>query len=431
MNDNFFDMENNTFGDLNEEMETDFDLGSSDADFSGLSDDEPELTGEMETPAEKLQQSKTETVGEANAKLKPIPTKQAPAANEEKEEENPFKAAMQKAEDDQAKNNAESLFSKLPVFEYGGASEEIKNADISFEQLRIEKSSDFPELEDGKKVSWNVEYGSIKKAVTNPKDTIIGKLKSEIETSAEFLTALKKAKDKSPACKLKPVIKAQSKGISQYKGVFSTMEEAENSDKVICIIPARDGNVYEMRKTPMGKFVTKTENISELSEISAGFYSALPLIPFSLLERVIAFFRHYMRNGNELEALVHVYWNVKDGRYHVVVPKQEVSKAYVSATFSLEDVLDNKEYIHFADIHSHNSMPAKFSAVDDKDEKATRVYIVIGKLYQYFPEISVRISNGGRFLPISPAQIFEDIPSEFPKHWTSAVTYGKSKGEQI
>lgn len=201
MNDNFFDMESNTFGDLNDEMETDFDLGSSDADFSGLSDDEPKLTGEMETPAEKLQQSKTETVGEANAKLKPIPTKQAPAVNEETEDEpyiaNPFEAAMQKAEDDQAKNNAESLFSKLPVFEYGGASEEIKNADISFEQLRIEKSSDFPELEDGKKVSWNVEYGSIKKAVTNTKDTIIGKLKSEIETSAEFLTALKKAKEKA------------------------------------------------------------------------------------------------------------------------------------------------------------------------------------------------------------------------------------------
>lgn len=131
-------------------------------------------------------------------------------------EENPFTAALSKAEEAQAQLDAGSLFSKCPVFDYGGAVDEIENANISFEQLRIEKSADFPELEDGKKISWTMEYGSIKKSVVNPKDTIISKLKTEIETSKEFLEALKKAKDKNPACKVKPTIRAQSKGIASY-----------------------------------------------------------------------------------------------------------------------------------------------------------------------------------------------------------------------
>lgn len=430
MNDNFYDLEGNTFGNLgDDELDTeDFDLGSSDGTFDNLSDEEFETDMEADEQAEPAPISRFSEAKQENCSRKTEDDSLEETHIETSvgiaHEVNPFDIAMQKAEDEQIKKKAGSLFSKLPVFEYGGAAEEIKNAEISFEQLRIEKSTDFPELEDGKKVSWNVEYGGIKKSITKPEDTVISKLKAEIETSAEFLTALKKAKDKAPSCKVKPTIKAQSKGItamSGYKGVFANIDEAEQSDKVICIIPARDGNVYEMRKTPMGKFVTKAKGLTELSEISAGFNSALPLIPFELLREVIAFFRHFMKDGIELEALVHIYWNKNDEQYHIVVPKQEVSKAYISATFSLEDVLDDESFIHFADIHSHNSMRAKFSSVDDADEKATRVYAVIGKLDEYFPEISVRISNGGRYLTIPVSQIFEGVPSHFPDHWTEAV----------
>lgn len=175
----------------------------------------------------------------------------------------------------------------------------------------------------------------------------------------------------------------------------------------------------------MGIFTTKAENISELSEVDAGFMSALPLMPFRLLTQVIGFFRHFMKNGMELEALVHIYWDIENEEYHAVVPKQLVEKAHVSASFSLEDVLDETKYIHFADIHSHNSMPAIFSAEDNRDERATRVYMVIGKLNQYFPEISVRISNGGRYLPIHLSTIVRGIPDEFPQYWTEAVSYKK------
>lgn len=414
MSDNYFE-NTETFGD--------FDLGNiEDVDYNPFETDEEEQA--EPAPTSRFSEIKKEDcsreTGVDASKEAHLETSVGIA-----HEENPFEAALSKAEDEQAKTDAGSLFSKAPVFDYGGAVEEIANANISFEQLRIDKSADFPELEDGKKISWTMEYGSIKKPVVNPKEVIISKLKAEIETSKEFLEALKKAKDKNPACKVKPTIRAQSKGISAYKGIFPTLEEAMQSDKCICLFPAKDGNVYEMRKTPMGVFTTKAENIKELSEVDAGFMSALPLIPFRLLTQVIGFFRHFMQNGLELEALVHIYWDIENEEYHIAVPKQFVEKAHVSATFSIDDVLDEKRYIHYADIHSHNSMQAVFSPVDDRDERATRVYMVIGKLNQYFPEISVRISNGGRYLPIPLSTVVQGIPNAFPQYWTEAVSYKK------
>lgn len=425
MNDSYFDNEE-TLGSFEDTDE--FNLGSTEeVDFNPFEEQE-EPTEDADEQADELEEpSKVMEFSTQKQVVKP----KISSPNETLDEANPFTMALVKAENEQVKVDAGSLFSKLPVFEYGGAVEEIENAEISFEQLRIDKSSDFPELEDGKKISWTMEYGSIKKPIVNPKDTIISKLKSEIEISKEFLEALKKAKDKNPACKVKPTIRAQSKGIAShmpkqmasYKGIFSTLEEAMQSDKIICIMPAKDGNVYEMRKSPMGIFTTKVEGASELSEVSAGFMPALPLIPFSLLSQIIGFFRHFMQNGLELEALVHIYWDIENEEYHIVVPKQLVEKAHISATFSLEDVLDEEKYIHFADIHSHNSMPAVFSAVDDRDERATRVYIVIGKLNEYFPEISARISNGGRFLTIPLASIVRGLPCEFPQYWTESVSF--------
>ena len=175
----------------------------------------------------------------------------APASDAKKDDEpeNLLSAAVAQAEAKQAAVTADALFSKPPVFEYAAATEEISDTSITFEQLRIEKSADFPELDDGKRVSWAMEYCSIVKQVSAPSKTVIATLKKEIENSKAFLDALKKAKDKNPVCKVKPKITAQSKGIAGYKGIFPTMEEADASDKHIRILPARDGHVYEIRCT--------------------------------------------------------------------------------------------------------------------------------------------------------------------------------------
>jgi PRTRC genetic system protein A len=313
---------------------------------------------------------------------------------------------------------------KPPVFEYAGAVEKIDDTAKTFEELRIEKSADFPELEDGKKVSWTVEYGKIVKAVLDPKMPI-GKMKAGIEKSKEFAESLKKAKDKNPSCKVKPRVTAQSKGtVPAYKGVFANMDEALSAGKAISIVPARDGRVYEIRVTEMGRFITPVTDCETLSDIQTGFTPALPLIPSDLMMKVISFFRFYTRKGDEAEAVLNVYWDKDNGEFIADVPEQIVSKMSVDSRIS-EKFADGR-FIHYMDIHSHNSMRAFFSPTDDRDEKATRLYTVIGKLNEYVPEIKTRISNGGTFLEIDPSEIFEPLSASFPQDWKSRVHFRAS-----
>ena len=324
-------------------------------------------------------------------------------------------------------NNEQNNTDKSPVFEYAGATEDIDDVSKTFEELRIVKSVDFPELEDGKRVSWTVEYGKITKSVADPKGITIGKMKSDIETSKEFQEALKKAKDKKPICKVKPRVTAQSKGMAMsYKGVFRNMDEVNAADKVISILPAKDGKVYEIRKNVMGKFITPliTESLGGscelLSDVRAGFVSALPRIPVDMMMKIVTFFRYCSDEGDG-EAILNIYWDRLCRSFHIDAPEQTATKASVESVENLNFADDR--YIHFMDIHSHNDMKAFFSAVDDKDEKATRLYSVIGHLDKYFPDIKTRISNGGKFCEIDPSEVFELVAKPFPDDWKSKVHF--------
>ncbi len=334
---------------------------------------------------------------------------------------NPIVSAVDKVETKEAEKAQQSLYDRLPIFEYAGATESIDDTAKTFDELCIQKAIHFPELEDGKRVSWAVEYGKIAKTITDVKGTTIGKIKSEIETSKEFADILKKAKDKNIVCKLKPRVTAQSKGYGvTYKDVFTNMDEAESAGKVISIVPARDGKVYEIRNTEMGRFITPVNNCELLSDIRAGFIPALPPIPHTILLDIISFFRNFMRYGPEKEALINIYWDKFDRKYIANPPKQVVSK--ISVMSELSDEFNDKRYIHYMDVHSHNSMKAFFSQTDNADEKATRLYSVIGRLDKYFPEIKVRMSNGGKHMEIDLGLVFEQIyDGYYPNDWANNV----------
>jgi hypothetical protein len=342
--------------------------------------------------------------------------------NTEQSKSVPTEAAAQKTEVKEA--DPTGFADKSPVFEYAGATENIDDASKTFDELRIEKSADFPELEDGKRVSWTVEYGKITKTVSDPKGTSVGKMKSDIELSKEFTDSLKKPRaDKNPVCKVKPRVTAQSKGMpSAYKGVFVNLEEVETAGKVISVLPARDGKVYEIRNAEMGKFITPVVGCELLSEIRAGFIPALPRIPSELMMKVFAFFRHFItNNGAEKEALLNIYWDKLNREYIIDVPEQVASKISVSACINGE--FTDERYIHYMDVHSHNTMKAFVSQIDDQDEKATRLDTVVGKLNACVPEVKTRISNGGKFLDIDPAEVLEPVGVTFPKEWIEKVRF--------
>ena len=313
-----------------------------------------------------------------------------------------------------------SLFDKPPIFKYGSAKDPIEDASMTFEELRIKKAEDFPELEDGKKVSWTVKYGDVTKPIAQPKETTIAKVKEEIEKSKPFLDAIKKGKVKDPECFVMPKVTAGSKGIASYKGVFPTVEAARRSDKIINLIPSSDGRIYELRKTELGEFIAPKSRITDFSEVRAGFTPALPLIPRELMGQLISFFRSFMSDGVEVEALALVYWDRQEEEFVLHIPQQKTSKAYIGFKLDSGEYPEDR-YLHYADIHSHNSMAAKFSALDDADEKATRLYIVVGRLQQFYPDISARVSCGGTYLGIDAADVIEGVGEEFPLEWLEKV----------
>ena len=325
-------------------------------------------------------------------------------------------------------DGADALLAKLagkrPVFEYGSITDEIEDPNLTFEQLRVKMSADCPELEARSHVSWTMSYAGITERVSSA-DAGIYETKAKIEKSKKFKEALKKMKpkDKEPVCTVKPTVTAQKKGVLQfprYKGLFGSTEQAEQSNKAIAYIPAQDGRVYEMRRNEIGTFTAPSMHIAELEDIRAGFQMSLPRLPAALLTQIIAFFRRVCVDyGRDVEALVNVLWDREKGGYVLHVPPQRIDKASVETDLSAQP--DPSRYLHVMDVHSHNTMAARFSRTDDLDEQAARLYMVIGRLDRYYPDIRCRFACGGRHVEIPAEQVCERTDVPFAPEWLEAV----------
>ena len=393
---------------------------------------------QTERPAEPTEQAKPEAPAAPAPQPVPAPNPQpvpraqtqnpAPAA----EPVNPISVAIDKQETQVAQAAAKSLFEKAPIFSYGSAKDEITDGAMTFEELRIAKSDDFPELGEGKRVSWSVEYGKVTKTISDPKGATIQSVKEEIERSKAFLDGLKKSKDKSPDCLVKPKVVMKTKGTAAYRGTFRTVEEARASDKVICLIPSADGQVYERRKQEQGEFIAPKRKVTEFQQVRAGFRPALPLIPLPLIQQIISFFRSFMLGNEEYEALALIYWDKVEQKFFAYVPKQSVRREHIEADLRDCPYDDDSRYIRYADIHSHNSMDPFFSLEDNWDERGTGLYFVMGHLERFFPELKARISCEGSFVKIDPSEVIDWPASTFPEEWSKNVVLEKKpKGKTL
>lgn len=351
---------------------------------------------------------------------------QTPAAQQQ-EAEDPFTEALKKAKAQSEERLADSLAEKEAIFAYGKAKDPISEHDCTFEELRQKYGTDFPELSESKKVSWTVSYGKVTKSIGNPGSDKVYDIKTEIEKSKSFLDGVKNAKtdaEKQPECLVKPRVTAQSKGktfrMPSYKEYCVSAEEAEASTKSIVMLPSRSGKIYEMRKTPVGTFTAPAELLPEFPEVQSGFQMAFPKIPMHILLFIINFFEK-LSDRFELEALVHILYDTVHHKYTIRVPQQELTHTSVHSVMEEEYP---EHLIHVMDIHSHNTMQAKFSPIDDEDEKATRLYAVVGRLDKVFPDIALRASCAGKFIPVRPEEIFETNfkAYPYPSIWNEKIT---------
>lgn len=335
-----------------------------------------------------------------------------------------FGAVVEQSEEDTLAELLVKVTTSRPVFDYASIQDEITDADMTFEQLRVKMSADCPELEARAHVSWALSYAGLTERITDTNSTIYS-AKSKLEQSKKFKDALKKhkVKDKLPICSVKPSVTAQKKGIlpfPSYKAMCHSMDAAAQSAAPICYIPSQNGQIYEMRRNEIGTFIAPASKIAELDIIRAGFHMNLPRLPAAKLAEIVSFFRRVcVENRFHTEALVNVYWDREDRKYILHVPKQQATA--VSVETDLADCPDEIRYLHVMEVHSHNMMSARFSKTDDADEQATRLYMVIGRLDRYYPEIRCRFACGGQHVEIPAEQICERTDVPFSTAWLTAV----------
>lgn len=182
----------------------------------------------------------------------PAAESQNQQAAQTKQPEDLFAAALQKAQAKSDQILSGSFADKLPQFSYAKVKEEITDAEKTFDNLREQYETDFPELSEKKRVSWTVAYGKVTKPITKPETEKVYEIKAEIEKSKAFLDGVKKAKtdkDREPECLVTPRVTAQSKGevMPGYKGIYPTLDAAMRENKPIMLVPGRDGKVFETR----------------------------------------------------------------------------------------------------------------------------------------------------------------------------------------
>lgn len=175
--------------------------------------------------------------------------------------------------------------------------------------------------------------------------------------------------------------------------------------KQINYVTQKEG-LFEVRVNSIGQFITKANKaIGGEDKIKGdGFiYDLSRKIPLEVLQHIIDFYK-LVNTTYGSEAYNQVYWDKENRKFLIYYPKQDCSGGHVDYERSKE--LEEK-YLLVMDIHSHNTMGAFFSGMDDSDEKENRLFGVVGEITKEIPAMKFRISSNGKHIGVKPSDIFD------------------------
>lgn len=177
---------------------------------------------------------------------------------------------------------------------------------------------------------------------------------------------------------------------------------AENTDEhVLCYIDLEQDKFLRVEKNAIGIFSGGVKDHSE-------FIRHIPKIPRAIMEEIYVFFlavKNFMPRSNE--AAAQIFWNKKSKKFFVYYPYQVVST--VSVAFDRNTKLEISNVL-VMDVHSHGSIRPIFSSIDDRDEKGTRLFCVMGEMEDTTRyHFSLRAGTAGNFIPVKDEDIFEDF----------------------
>ena len=136
-------------------------------------------------------------------------------------------------------------------------------------------------------------------------------------------------------------------------------------------------------------------SIKGLQEAEAKLVMHHGLIPSELLQQGV----EWMCEEPSTERFFTIRWD--SNRYVIHIPEQTGTGSSLKYK-PPEDAV--------AEFHSHAKHQAFFSGTDDKDEQAFRIYGVVGRLNQEYPEMIIRVGIYGHFTQkVHLNQIFRGI----------------------
>lgn len=173
----------------------------------------------------------------------------------------------------------------------------------------------------------------------------------------------------------------------QYLGLY---HEAKESFKIFCL---PHGNFYG--------FFGKELECCTVKRVE--FERKLPKIDRSLLHGIIQYFRSDLSK----EMIVKVLYNKSTHEYITVAGKGRSTKVGIEYDFSDSiPLMSAAGMISVMEIHSHNTMPARFSETDDQDEQYPGIFGVIGNLDTPTPSVCFRAGVHGVYKNIPVSELF-------------------------
>lgn len=176
-----------------------------------------------------------------------------------------------------------------------------------------------------------------------------------------------------------------------------------NTNPLININKLSNGIMVREESTNIGYFMATD------SKENGEFQFYLPKISSNIFSEIHEYFYEVnqwgIRNGyGLLEAACQIFYDFKVNRYFVYYPEQTVDGLSVDVVRN-RHLETNKNMVLVMDIHSHHTMAPVFSAMDDEDEKGTRLFAVMGNLSKENYKLNLRAGTGGYFIQLK----FEDI----------------------
>lgn len=195
-------------------------------------------------------------------------------------------------------------------------------------------------------------------------------------------------------------------GVPCYIAIGDEKIKPENIKEDFAYIISQNG-VFVKRKNFLYEGFFKIDKPTFLGEIVEDIAATELKIPYQLFLSIESFFEDTY-NKYKSEAAVLLYYNNSENKWAYCVPQQIVASASVSydiskgATYVVEDNLENGidelpdgEWSQVGSIHSHASMSAFHSGVDDKDEFGfDGIHITIGGFNKAVHEYACRVMYG-------------------------------------